>query len=141
METEIAAAFTAMPTELVLLGWSVVLALVMLVIHILTTTRDLGLATAVKPRDDNPQPTGILAGRAKRAWTNFTETYALFVGLTLALVASGQTGGLGLAGAQLWLVARVIYAPLYYAGIPWLRTGVFLASIVGLVLMVVDLLT
>ena len=141
METEIAAAFTAMPTELVLLGWSAVLALVMLTIHILTTTPDLGLETAVKPRDDNPQPTGILAGRAKRAWTNFNETYAIFVGLTLALVVSGQTGGLGLLGAQVWLVARLIYAPVYYFGIPWLRTLVFLASIVGLVLMVADLLT
>ncbi|UIJ71881.1 MAPEG family protein [Aurantimonas sp. HBX-1] len=141
METEIAEVFTAMPAELVLLGWSAVLALVMLTIHILTTTPDLGLATAVKPRDDNPQPTGILAGRAKRAWTNFNETYALFVGLTLALVASGQTGGLGLTGAQLWLFARVLYAPIYYFGIPWLRTVVFFASIVGLVLMVIDLLT
>ena len=141
METTTIAAAAAMPTELVLLGWSVVLALVMLGIHIVTATPDIGLERAVKPRDDNPQPTGILAGRAKRAWMNFVETYALFVALTLGLVISGQTGGLGFWGAQIWFWARVAYAPIYYFGIPWVRTLVFVGSILGLILMVIDLLT
>ncbi|MCB8840606.1 MAPEG family protein [Aurantimonas sp. VKM B-3413] len=141
MDTATPAAALAMPTELWLLGWSVVLALVMLAVHILTATPDLGLKTAVKPRDDNPQLSGVLAGRAKRAWLNFMETYPLFVALTLGLVVSGQTGGIGLWGAELWFLARLVYAPIYYAGIPWLRTLVFVGSILGLILMVFDLLT
>ncbi|MEF2552187.1 MAPEG family protein [Aurantimonas sp. A2-1-M11] len=141
METEIAATFAAMPTELTLLGWSVILGLAMLAVHIVTTTPDLGLDTAVSPRDGNPQPTGKLAGRAKRAFANYMETYALFAALTLGLIVSGQTGGLGLYGAQLWFWSRVAYAPIYYFGIPWVRTLVFVASLIGIILMVYDLLT
>ncbi|MEX6508309.1 MAPEG family protein [Jiella sp. M17.18] len=141
MDTTTPAAALSMPTELWLLGWSVVLALVMLAVHILTATPDLGLRTAVSPRDDNPQLSGVFAGRAKRAWSNFMETYPLFVALTLGLVVSGQTGGIGLSGAWLWFLARLVYAPVYYAGIPWLRTLVFVGSILGLILMVFDLLT
>ena len=136
-----AIAVSPMPTELVLLGWSVVLGLVMLAVHVLTATPDLGLETAVKPRDGNPQLSGVVSGRAKRAWLNFMETYPLFVALTLGLVVSGQTGGVGLWGAELWFLARLVYAPVYYAGIPWLRTLVFIGSIFGLILMVFDLLT
>lgn len=141
MDTNAAQTLAAMPTELILLGWSVVLGLVLLVIHAFAATADLGLDTAVKPRDDNPQLAGVFAGRAKRTWTNFLETYPLFVALTLGLVLSRQTGGLGLWGAQLWFWLRILYAPVYYAGIPWIRTLVWFASIIGLVLMVVDLLT
>ena len=61
--------------------------------------------------------------------------------LTLGLVISGQTGGLGFWGSQSWFWARLAYAPIYYAGIPWLRTLVFVGSIPGLILMVFDLLT
>ena len=132
---------TAMPAELTLLGWSAALALVLLVIHAFSATADIGLAAAVKPRDDNPQIEGIFAGRARRAWFNFIETYAIFVGLDLALVVSGQTGGLGLTGGLLWFWMRLAHAPIYYAGISYVRTLVWFGSIIGLLLMVVDLLT
>ncbi len=141
METQTAEVIGAMPTELVLLGWSVVLALVLLMVHVITATPDLGLDTAVKPRDGYPRPTGIFAGRAHRAWLNFMETYALFVALTLGLVASGQTGGVGLWGAQIWFWARILHAPVYYLGIAWVRTLLFVGSLIGLILMVFDLLT
>ena len=58
----------------------------------------------------------------------------------LGLIVSGQTGGLGLTGAQLWFWARVAYAPIYYVGIPVIRTLAFVISIFGLILMVYDLL-
>ena len=131
----------AMPAELTLLGWSAALALVLLVIHAFSATADIGLAAAVKPRDENPQIEGVFAGRARRAWFNFLETYPLFVGLDLALVVSGQTGGLGLTGGLLWFWMRLAHAPIYYAGISYVRTLVWFGSIVGLLLMAVDLLT
>ena len=131
----------AMPAELTLLGWSAALALVLLVIHAFSATADIGLAAAVKPRDENPQIEGVFAGRARRAWFNFLETYPLFVGLDLALVVSGQTGGLGLTGGLLWFWMRLAHAPIYYAGISYVRTLVWFGSIIGLLLMVVDLLT
>jgi uncharacterized MAPEG superfamily protein len=35
-------------------------------------------------------------------------------------------------GAMLWLVARIVYLPLYALGVPVVRTLVFFVSIVGI---------
>jgi len=43
-------------------------------------------------------------------------------------------------GAQLFFWARLAYAPIYVAGPPWLRTGVWGVSIIGLVLIFLRLL-
>ena len=45
------------------------------------------------------------------------------------------------AGAWLWLAARVIYVVLYATGIPVVRTLVWTASILGLVLMLIRLMS
>ena len=60
--------------------------------------------------------------------------------LSLALALTGKTGGNGALGAEIWLAARVIYVPLYLAGVPFLRTLVWTASIIGLIMMLVKLL-
>ena len=49
-------------------------------------------------------------------------------------------GGLAATGAILWIVCRVVYVLIYAAGIPVIRTFVWLASIIGLVMMAVRLL-
>ena len=43
-------------------------------------------------------------------------------------------------GAVVWIVARVVYVPLYALGIPVLRTLAWTISVVGLVMMLVHLL-
>ena len=60
--------------------------------------------------------------------------------LALALVVTGKTGGIGATGAWLYLIARVVYVVLYASGIPVVRTLVWVASIIGLVLMLVRLM-
>lgn len=68
------------------------------------------------------------------------ETYPVFVALALALAVTGKTGGLGAIGSVTWLIARVVYVVLYVAGVPVLRTIVWFVSIIGLLLMVVQLM-
>ena len=75
-----------------------------------------------------------------RALKNLLETYPAFIALALALVVTGKTGGIGATGAWLWLLARVVYVVLYAAGIPVVRTLVWIASILGLVLMLIRLM-
>ena len=53
---------------------------------------------------------------------------------------TGKTGGLAATGAWLWLAARVVYLFLYAAGIPVLRTLIWAVSIIGLILMLIQLL-
>lgn len=122
-------------TELALLGWSVLLVLLQVVLQASLASLEAGLPYALSARDDGRQPQGVLAGRAARALRNLLETYPLFVALALALIATGKTGGAGAIGAQVWFWARVLYIPVYLAGIPVVRTLVWAASIVGLLLM------
>ena len=131
---------TGLPTELLLLGWSVPLLLVHLFVQGWTMIRDRGSAWGAGPRDGDAAPLGTLAGRAARAAGNYRESYPAFVALALALVAAGRDGGVGALGATLWFAARVAYLPLYLAGVPWLRSIVWLVSLGGLILMLARLL-
>lgn len=126
--------FSASPF-LPLIGWSVVLLLAHILLQGWTVTRELGSQWNAGPRDDGRKATGPLAGRAERASNNFRETYPAFVALALALVFKGEAAGLGLYGAWLWFLCRIVYIPLYLAGIPYIRSFVWLGSLVGLGLM------
>lgn len=120
------------------------LSVVLLVFHILSqgvlSTRELGPAWNAGPRDEGGEPKGKLAGRAARASKNFQETYPAFVGLLLGVVITGDTGwSLGLIGGWIWLVARIVYVPLYLGGVAYVRSYAWLASMVGLLFMTIAL--
>jgi len=131
---------TTLPLELTLLGWSVVLLVVAIMLQGQLATRELGVGWNAGPRDGDQHPTGALAGRAQRALDNFKETYPAFIALALALAVSGRTGGLGAIGALLWFGARIVYHPLYLFGVPYVRSLMWVASMFGLLLMLIRLL-
>ena len=130
----------AASTEITVLGWSVVLLLLQVVVQA-SATIDLGPKYLFSPRDENRVSRSVVAGRLGRALRNLLETYPAFVALALALVVTGKAGGIGATGAWLWLIARVVYLGLYAAGIPVARTMAWFASIVGLALMLIRLMS
>jgi uncharacterized MAPEG superfamily protein len=89
------------------------------------------------PRDE-PKPLGVTAARLDRALWNFIETFPLFAAAVLACVAAGKTGGtLSVYGAGVYVAARAVYVPLYAMGVPILRTLVYTAAMVGMIMVVV----
>lgn len=118
-----------------LLAWSVVLLVAHVLLQGMLATRELGTEWNAGPRDDDKQPASKLAGRAARASSNFRETYPAFVALAAGLLFTGETSGLGLIGAIIWFVGRIVYYPLYLAGIPYIRSLVWLGAMAGLGLM------
>ena len=122
----------SLPAEIVWLGASVVLLLVYIGAQAGLMTRDLGREFNVSARDEQPEPKGVMAGRAERALANLLETYPAFVALALALAVTGRSGGAGAIGAAVWFWARVVYLPLYLFGIPYVRTAVWSVSALGL---------
>lgn len=94
-----------------------------------------GLMLAFGNRDNLP-PATPLAGRAERAAANTFENLVFFAVLALTAQAAGATNERVLLGAQVFLWARVVYLPVYFAGIPFLRTGVWAVSVVGMAMMV-----
>ncbi|MNV23792.1 MAPEG family protein [compost metagenome] len=123
-----------------LLVLSVILLLLHICLQAMSVTREVGLAWNAGARDARPDLKGVFAGRAQRASDNFRETYPAFVGLVLALAIVGDASGWGLTGGWIWTVARVVYIPLYLAGVPYMRSIAWVVSLVGLVLMLVALI-
>ncbi|EHK58553.1 MAPEG family protein [Allomesorhizobium alhagi] len=130
----------AASTEIAVLAWSVVLLLLQIVIQGIATA-DLGPKYLLGPRDEKLESRNVLAGRLGRALQNLLETYPAFIALALALVVTGKAGGIGATGAWLWLIARVLYLVLYAMGIPVARTIAWFASIVGILLMLIRLMS
>ncbi|MGG7516952.1 MAPEG family protein [Allorhizobium undicola] len=132
--------FLAASPFLPVIGLSVAILIVHIMLQGMTATKELGSAWNAGPRDGNRKPEGKLAGRAERASLNFRETYPAFIALAFGLIMAGDPHGLGLAGAWLWLAARVVYIPLYLAGIPYIRSLVWVGSMIGLAMMFVVLM-
>ena len=127
-----------MNPELTMLVWAVALTFVQVLIAVLAAQMQVGLMTLVGNREHFPELTGM-AGRAYRAHRNMVQNLVLFAALVLAAVAAGRTNNMTLVGAELFLWARVAYAIVYLIGLPWLRTGVWAISILGLILIFAQL--
>lgn len=93
-----------------------------------------GLLLAFGNRDNLPPPSP-LAGRAERAARNTLENFVLFAALALVAQAAGATSPRVVLGGQVFLWARLVYIPVYLAGITFVRTAAWAVSIVGLGLM------
>lgn len=120
--------------EIQMLCWAVVLGLAQLVIATTLATKDQGLAYNMSARDLPAPPVSTLSARMLRAFGNFRETFVYFAVAVLVVTALGKANATSAMGAQLYFWARVIYVPVYAAGIPVVRTLIWTASIVGLVM-------
>jgi uncharacterized MAPEG superfamily protein len=127
-----------LPAEIVMLGLGAVLLLQMF-LQSVSSAIELGGGYKAGPRDDTRVVRSVIAGRADRAFRNLLETFPIFAALALALVITGRNGGLGALGAQVWIVMRILYVPLYLIQIPFARSVVWFASIFALVAMLVRL--
>jgi uncharacterized MAPEG superfamily protein len=127
-----------MSPELNLLVWATALTLVQALVAAMGATGQLGLPILAGNRETLPAISGW-AGRAQRAHRNMLESFVLFVALVLAAQLAGKTNAMTTLGAELFFWARLVYAVIYVMGIAWLRTGVWAVSMVGLVLIFLQL--
>ena len=128
-----------MKPELTLLVWATALTLVQAVIAAQGAFMQVGLGTLAGNREGLPEIRGW-GGRAARAHRNMLENLVLFAILVLAVVIAGKSNSATLMGAQIFLGARIVYALVYIAGIPWLRTAVWGLSVVGMAMIFFQLI-
>ena len=93
-----------------------------------------GMALAMGNRENMPEFTGF-TGRADRTARNTLENFVLFAAIVLVAHVAGISSPRVAAGAQLFFWTRLLFIPIYYVGIPYLRTVVWGAGIVGLGMM------
>jgi uncharacterized MAPEG superfamily protein len=96
--------------------------------------KDRGLAYAAGPHDTPAPAVTVITGRFLRAFHNFRETFVYFAVSVILVTMLNKTNANTALGAQLYFWARLAYIPVYAAGIPFLRTAVWTASIIGLVM-------
>ncbi len=128
-----------MTIELQMLGWSILLGLVHVLIGATLATQQRGLKWNASARDGVPLPLTGVAARVDRATRNFLETFVFFAAAVLAVVIAQKTSSWTALGAQVYFWARLVYLPVYAAGIPYLRTLVWAVSLYGLVQVVAAL--
>ena len=129
-----------LPYELQMVGYGALLGLVHILLAAHAASLQRGYRWAAGPRDEpRPALTGI-AGRLARAQGNFLETFALFSALAIAVVVSGHGGSLSAWGAGLYLFGRIVYLPLYVAGIPFVRSLAWNVATTGILLLLIALL-
>jgi uncharacterized MAPEG superfamily protein len=127
-----------MTPEMTYLVWAAVLTFVQCLIAVMAAQQQLGLPRLAGNREGLPEVKGW-AGRAARAHRNMLESLVLFAVLVLVAQIAGVRNGMTLLGAELFFWARVAYAVVYIAGIPWLRTVAWSVSIAGLALILAQL--
>jgi len=124
-----------MSLELAMLVASCALCLIQILIASHAASRQRGYRWSAGARDSGAVPLTGIAGRLERALRNLLETFPVFVAAVLLVHALGRDGALSRWGAVLYFSARVVYLPLYAAGVPLIRSLVWNVALFGIVLL------
>ena len=129
-----------MPVELRIAA----LGAVLLFVYIFTATRfktaQYGRKWNVSARDEALPPPSPVTGRTMRAQANYEETFPIAIVALLGVVIAGRTSPWTAIGGWVWLGARIVYLPLYFVGVPVVRTLVWTISMIGIAIVLWPLL-
>lgn len=114
-------------TELTLLAAYGLLVMLTLLLQVLGSLSQLSMGYLLSSRDEPRGLTGMTA-RMDRALTNSITAMVLFAPAVLLLVVQDKTDATSLMAAQVFLIARIIYLPVYALGVPAVRTAAWLAG-------------
>jgi uncharacterized MAPEG superfamily protein len=123
--------------ELKMLVLAMALGIVQMLLASGAATAQRGWAWNASARDGQPAPLTGVAARLDRAWRNYLETFPFFAAAVLAVVLMQRQGAQSELAVQIYLGARIVYIPLYAAGIPYVRSAVWVMSMVGIVMLLV----
>ena len=132
-----------MPIELKYLLLSIALFFIMILAQSLSSifSGKASFSELVGNRDNLPND-GLTAfhGRTKRAQVNFVEGLIMFAPLVLITVITENSSELTALGAALFFWGRLTFAPCYWLGIPWIRTLAWFVSIIGTLMIFLELI-
>ncbi len=114
-------------TETTILAAYGLLVLITILLQVLGSMQTLSMGYLLSARDE-PRELGRMAGRIKRALDNSITAMVLFAPAVLLLVVQDKTDATSLLAAQVFLIARIIYLPVYALGVPAIRTLAWLAG-------------
>jgi uncharacterized MAPEG superfamily protein len=128
-----------MTADLTLLVFAVVMTFAQMLVAGMGANNQAGLGTMAGNRERLPEILGW-PGRAARAHRNMMENLPLFAALVLIAHVAGRTNATSILGEHIFVWSRLVYAVVYTAGVPWLRSGVFAVSVTGMGLVLLQIL-
>jgi uncharacterized MAPEG superfamily protein len=120
--------------EIQILFCAIALGIAQLLLATLFSVSGRGLPWGIGARDEGWPALGKFGGRAERAYKNFLETFPFFAAAILLAHALDKHTATSALGAQIYIWARLLYVPAYVIAIPFVRTLIWTASIVGIVM-------
>ena len=126
--------------ELKMLLYSAILGIVHLLAVSTLSTMQRGLKWNISSRDQKALELTGVAARMERAFKNFLETFPFFIAAILMVQLTQMQSSNSMLGAQLYFWARLLYIPIYAAGITMVRTLVWAVSFIGLMMVLFSLI-
>ena len=114
-------------TETTILAAYGLLVMLTILLQVIGGMQQLSIGYLLSARDETHTVRGMTA-RLKRALDNSVVAMALFAPAILILEVLDRTTPSTLLAAQVFLIARIIYLPVYALGVPAIRTLVWLAG-------------
>ncbi len=128
-----------MPIELTMLLYSVILTFVVIAVPAVEAILRNGAAMQAGSRDSLPEPS-VFHKRASRLQSNMLENMAIFAPLVLIAHTTSLTNDTTALGAQIFFYARIGHAISYWAGWPFVRPLFWFVSVIGLIMIALQLL-
>ncbi|MBX3504539.1 MAG: MAPEG family protein [Parvibaculum sp.] len=130
-----------MSVELWSLVWGGLLLFILIVMSANANVKAMGMPWGIGNRDQPATTTGW-GGRARRAYLNHLENLLIYACFAIPLVMIGGSSSLSVLGAQIFIIARVLYAIIYVAGLTagGIRTIAWLGGVIGYGMVFVALL-
>ena len=129
--------FASEPHLLALYGLVVV---VILLVQVGAAALSVGLPYLSSPRDEQ-KPLGIVPERLRRTLDNSVTAMALVAPAVLLVEIGGVANPSTVLAMQVFLIARIAFAVIYPAGIPWARTLIWLAGFLATIYLYLIALT
>jgi uncharacterized MAPEG superfamily protein len=129
-----------MPVEIRIAAYGALLLFVHISVAVRYKTAQYGRAWNVGARDEELPTANVMTGRTARAQANFAETFPIAAVALLGVVIADKTTPYTELGGWIWLGARIVYLPLYMAGVRVVRTVAYAVSMVGLAMVLATLI-
>ncbi len=130
-----------MPIELLQVLLALLLGFAYFTIFAVVANLELGTDYTAGPRDHAPaKPMSKGCARLHRAHQNFVETFPMFAAAMIVAHLAGAADNAVVTAGWVYLIARVVYLPAYWSGVPYLRSLVWSVATLAILFVVVWIL-
>jgi uncharacterized MAPEG superfamily protein len=128
-----------MSPDLKYLAFTALLTASLWIPYVISQVMTNGFLTPPNYVDPTPRPLPNWGTRADRTYMNAVETFAPFAAIVILIQLAGKANAMTAFWAMSYFWLRVAHAVVYLAGIPYIRTIIFVLAYVCIIGLFVDL--